>query len=65
MAHRTGFTAQTLAKHVSNAGFPSFAGKRHADDATLWMVASKSEMAPEDLKLLAVTYFPPPPATTA
>ncbi|WP_442677927.1 class I SAM-dependent methyltransferase [Sphingomonas sp. ASY06-1R] len=43
MAHRTGFTARTLAQHGRAAGFPALGVRRRPQHFDLWMVATKTE----------------------
>lgn len=41
MAHRTGFTSETLRVHAMNAGFGGFGIRRRPEHFDLWLVATK------------------------
>lgn len=59
MAHRTGFTAQTLVAALKAAGFSAIASARRAAPAfDLWALAFR-DMQPEDrIREAAASYFP-------
>jgi SAM-dependent methyltransferase len=49
MAHRTGFTARTLAQHGRASGFPALGVRRRPQHFDLWMVATKTETSTDAL----------------
>ncbi len=57
MAHKTGFTAQSLLQSLCNAGF-NVAIKARSNHFDLWAIASVAQTEAE-LKTLALDYFPP------
>lgn len=68
MAHRYGFTARSLAAHFADAGFARTISARSAT-YDLWSIATRAEVADEELYRLAGLYMPrfepwagPPPA---
>jgi len=59
MAHRTGFTLNSLIQTFGAAGFGSCAGRRQPPPAyALWVAATRQAMAGADLKQLAAAHFP-------
>lgn len=65
MAHRSGFTLDTLVAQFQEAGFPSVLGHQRASALDLWMLASKRQRTEHDLRQLAADYlsFGDTPAT--
>lgn len=62
MAHRTGFTRDSLAEALKEAGFQSIAGiSRGYPFFELWMVASKAALPDAALRELAAAHFPDTP----
>lgn len=58
MAHRGGFTSDTLTQSLRSAGFPMVGtGRRIEGSVNLWSYASKVALTPEDLKIKMQTYF--------
>ena len=58
MAHRTGFTLNSLMHTFNAAGFGGCAGRRQPPPAyALWVVAARQPMAEEPLKQLAAAHF--------
>ncbi|MDP2794196.1 MAG: methyltransferase domain-containing protein [Sulfurisoma sp.] len=53
MAHRTGFTLETLVAALRTAGFRTVAGRRDEAGFALWAVATPRLMAEEDARRLA------------
>lgn len=59
MAHRTGFTLNSLIQSFGAAGFGSCAGRRQPPPAyALWAVATRQVIEGADLKQLAAAHFP-------
>lgn len=59
MAHRTGFTAKTLAQALQQAGFSKMAMRKRPGPAfDLWAVASSDAISDTDLRQLAQAHFP-------
>jgi hypothetical protein len=58
MAHRFGFTLETLVAQLRDSGFVSVIGHQRAESLDLWVLASKSERSEEELKLMAQRYLP-------
>jgi hypothetical protein len=56
MAHKTGFTARTLAAHGQAAGFASLAIRRREKKFDLWMIATKMSVSNERLRDLLGLY---------
>ncbi|MGQ3048944.1 MAG: class I SAM-dependent methyltransferase [Niveispirillum sp.] len=62
MAHRTGFTRDSLAEALKEAGFQAIAGiSRGYPFFELWMVASKAALPDAALRELAAAHFPDTP----
>lgn len=59
MAHRYGFTLETLTAHLRDAGFSSVIGYQRAESLDLWVLASKVQHSQEELKAAARRYLPP------
>lgn len=59
MAHRFGFTLDTLAAHLRAAGFSSVVGKRYDATFDLWCVASRQQLTETELQGLAAEHLPP------
>jgi predicted SAM-dependent methyltransferase len=60
MAHRCGFTQKVLAATLQSVGFKSVASmSRGAPYFDLWAVASKKQLAEEEMMKLARTHFSP------
>ncbi|HEY8572619.1 class I SAM-dependent methyltransferase [Phenylobacterium sp.] len=58
MAHRCGFTLQTLVNALTAAGFLKVAAKRRRPFLDLWAVASKADLPEAELQALARAHFP-------
>ncbi|MDD2177682.1 class I SAM-dependent methyltransferase [Acidovorax sp. D2M1] len=59
MAHRTGFTLNSLMQTFKAAGFSACAGKRQPPPAyALWLLAAKQPVAETTLRQLAAVHFP-------
>lgn len=58
MAHHTGFTLATLVAVLREAGFAKVRGYRREDGFDLWVLASKSPRADEQMATLASDYLP-------
>jgi len=58
MAHRCGFTLDTLVAALQRAGFGSVAGVARSKGLDLWVVASKTVLAEPDMRSLAATHLP-------
>ena len=58
MAHKCGFTIQTLTQALHTAGFASSAGKRRAKGYDLWVVACKGAINEAALRHLAGQFLP-------
>ena len=58
MAHKTGFTLNTLTQALHAAGFATSAGKRRLRGLDLWVVASKGAMEETALRELAGKVLP-------
>ncbi|WP_420136213.1 class I SAM-dependent methyltransferase [Sphingomonas sp.] len=56
MAHRTGFTAKTLAQHGRQAGFPALGVRRRPNQFDLWMIATKVDASTDYLTELLATF---------
>jgi SAM-dependent methyltransferase len=59
MAHRCGFTLKTLLATLRAAGFSSQYGLSREGRLELWVLASKSNRSPDELKALASNFLPP------
>jgi hypothetical protein len=60
MAHRTGFTAKTLAQSIIKAGFSMVSVQREQNSFNLWAVAFCTRPTPEDLAAAQKIMFPLP-----
>lgn len=58
MAHRCGFTLDTLVASLQRAGFGSVAGVARSKEMDLWAVASKAVLAQHEMRSLAATHLP-------
>jgi SAM-dependent methyltransferase len=58
MAHKCGFTYQTLVDSFYEAGFKSDYGVSRPKAFDLWLIASKSEKSLEELQNLALEFLP-------
>lgn len=58
MAHRGGFTLESLRQALFSAGFPRVAGLRREQNFDLWVVASNKELSGPELESLAWRHFP-------
>ena len=58
MAHKCGFTYQTLADAFYEAGFKANYGGSRSQAYDLWLIASKNEKSIEDLQNLALEFLP-------
>jgi ubiquinone/menaquinone biosynthesis C-methylase UbiE len=56
MAHRTGFSLQTLAKCCRNAQFTTLAGKRRKRNLDLWVIVTKTGRGKDEIKRMLETY---------
>jgi ubiquinone/menaquinone biosynthesis C-methylase UbiE len=59
MAHRTGFTDESLADALRDAGFAKAITRRRPKSYELWTVALRSPGSAEHLRALAAAHFPP------
>ncbi|MCF7987223.1 MAG: methyltransferase domain-containing protein [Methylovulum sp.] len=60
MAHKTGFTAKTLAQAIINAGFAMVTVQRDTRAFNLWAIAFCSQPSPEETSLAQQMMFPLP-----
>ncbi len=60
MAHKTGFTAKTLAQSIINAGFAMVTVQRDTRAFNLWAIAFCSQPSPEETSLAQQMMFPLP-----
>jgi SAM-dependent methyltransferase len=58
MAHRFGFTFGTLCEHLQMAGFASIGGFRREAAYDLWVLASRRQLATDELELLLREHLP-------
>lgn len=58
MAHRFGFTLQTLAAYLRDAGFKSVIGRRYEASYSLWCLASRLILTENELQRLAAEHLP-------
>ena len=58
MAHKCGFTYQTLVGAFYDAGFKANYGGRRTQTFDLWLIASKNEQSIEKLQNLALEFLP-------
>lgn len=58
MAHKCGFTYQSLVSAFIQAGFESFCGGSRPHDFDLWIVASKKTRSAEEIQMLASDFLP-------
>ena len=58
MSHHCGFTLSTLIGALKEAGFSSIYGIRRIGAFDLWVLASKCERSPEEMRLLAADFLP-------
>jgi len=58
MAHRCGFTKQTLSTMLGNAGFRAVRTIRRPECFDLWALASKEYLSDSQLRALASNHFP-------
>jgi predicted SAM-dependent methyltransferase len=58
MAHKCGFTYDTLVGSFYEAGFKSNYGGSRPQDFDLWLIAGKSEKSIEELQNLALEFLP-------
>jgi len=56
MAHRTGFTAKTLAAHTQAAGFATLGVRRRPKYFDLWMICTKQPASAERISELIASY---------
>lgn len=63
MAHHGGFTLKTLLAAFQGAGFKSAGGIERPRSFDLWVVATKSEVAENEIRALAEAHLPMPPPT--
>lgn len=56
MAHRTGFTAKTLAAHAQAAGFVALGVRRRPKHHDLWMIGTKQSVSADRLGELMTSY---------
>lgn len=59
MAHRGGFTINSLGQSLERAGFARYLGMRRRGFFELWFVASRHDASKEQLAQLAADHFPP------
>lgn len=57
MAHRCGFTKTTLTMDLLMAGFPSVGVLEKESDFSLWAIASKTELADDEVRELFKQHF--------
>ncbi|MEM1346125.1 MAG: methyltransferase domain-containing protein [Pseudomonadota bacterium] len=60
MAHRTGFTGQTLIDALHRAGFSSCTGTRHLRTLTLWVIGFRWRIDEAQRRVFRKAFFPPP-----
>ncbi|KJV05569.1 class I SAM-dependent methyltransferase [Methylocucumis oryzae] len=60
MAHRTGFTAKTLAQSILRAGFATVTVQRERNAFNLWAIGFCAEPSTEQLALAQAAMFPLP-----
>jgi len=58
MAHKCGFTLNSLTLELKSAGFKTIAGKRRARGLDLWMVATKRQIDETEVRQLAGKVLP-------
>lgn len=58
MAHKGGFSIQTLGAHLKQAGFPTLVGGRRPELFDLWLIGFKSETPNERCRQLAAEFLP-------
>jgi hypothetical protein len=58
MAHRGGFTLESLRLALFSAGFPRVAGLQRAQNFDLWVIATMNELSGPELESLAWRHFP-------
>ena len=58
MSHRSGFTKNTLIDTFKDHGFKAIAGRRREKHFDLFCLASKKELAEDDVRALAIMHFP-------
>lgn len=58
MAHRCGFTLNSLLALLRAAGFASVAGYRQSAAFALWVVAAKNKLSDKELRALAAVHLP-------
>ena len=58
MAHKCGFTYQSLVGAFNQAGFESICGGNRPHNFDLWLVASKKTRSVEQLQILASEFLP-------
>ena len=58
MAHRGGFTLESLRQALFSAGFPRVAGLQRAQNFDLWAIATMNELSGPELEALAWRHFP-------
>ena len=58
MAHKCGFTYQSLVGAFNQAGFESICGGSRPHNFDLWLVASKKTRSVEELQMLASEFLP-------
>ncbi|MDP2903050.1 MAG: methyltransferase domain-containing protein [Methylovulum sp.] len=63
MAHRTGFTAKTLAQAIVNAGFAMVTVQRDQSAFNLWAIGFCAQPSPEELAMAQKMMFPLPVAS--
>ncbi|MDA0338645.1 MAG: hypothetical protein O2910_02215 [Proteobacteria bacterium] len=59
MAHKCGFTLKVLAEALSSAGFKTIHGRRDKINFALEIIATKSQIADEEIVDLADDYLRP------
>jgi len=58
MAHRCGFTQNSLSSALKQSGYSSVAAMRSPKSFDLWVIASKKNRAEDETRLLAKAHFP-------
>lgn len=58
MAHKCGFTMESLIAQAKSAGFASVIGKKRGGKYDIWILASVRSRPTEELKALAARYIP-------